>query len=279
MKEIIEQNKFFEKYGPWALVTGASSGIGAEFCRQLCDRGINIIMVARRKNKMEELAASLVEKYTVEVKVIESDLSKVDFFGEIDSEISSIDIGLLINNAGFGVKGAFLTNSLERELELLNVNCRAPLELTYILGKKMVARKKGGIIFLSSVLGYTASPYFANYAASKAFNLFMGGALWSELKASGIDVSVLSPGSTKTEFDKVSEHEGFATMEAETVVKVGLRNIGQPYIVPGLRNKLAVLLLKLFPDKITTRLMGNIMRKMSHPQKKYNRKDKNISPV
>lgn len=264
----MSNKEFAEKYGPWALVTGASSGIGAEFCRQLSERGLNIVMVARRKNRMEESAAKLVDKYTVEVKVIESDLSKPDFFKKIDPEISSLDIGLLVNNAGFGVKGAFLTNSLECELELLNVNCRAPLELTHVLGQKMVERKKGGIIFLSSVLGYKASPYFAHYAASKAFNLFMGGALWCELKSSGIDVSVLSPGSTNTEFDAVSDHKGFVAMEAETVVKSGLRNIGQPYIIPGLRNKLAVLLIKLFPDKITTRIMGNVMSKMSRTQDK-----------
>jgi len=215
---------------------------------------------------MEKLAAELIEQYSVEVKVLESDLSQVDFFTKLKPEISSLNIGLLVNNAGFGVKGAFLTNSLERELELLNVNCRAPLELTHVLGQKMVERKKGGIIFLSSVLGYQATPYFAHYAASKAYNLFIGGALWSELKASGIDVSVLSPGSTKTEFNQVSGQKGFVMMEAGTVVKTGLRNMGKPYIVTGLRNKLAVLLLKLLPDKITTRIMGNIMRKMSQPQ-------------
>ncbi|MCH7782449.1 DNA-protecting protein DprA, partial [candidate division KSB1 bacterium] len=183
----MNKNDFLEKYGPWALVTGASSGIGAEFCRQLSGYGLNIVMIARRKSAMEEIAANLVEKYSVEVKTIESDLSKDDFFAKLEPEISSLDIGILINNAGFGVKGSFLSNSLERELELLNVNCRAPLELTHIIGQKMLERKKGGIFFLSSVLGYSASPYFANYAASKAYNLFMGGALWSELKAAGIE--------------------------------------------------------------------------------------------
>ena len=264
----MKKDDFLEKYGPWALVTGASSGIGAEFCRQLSGYGLHIVMIARRKSAMEKIAANLVEKYSVEVKTIESDLSKDDFFAKLEPEISSIDIGILINNAGFGVKGSFLSNSLERELELLNVNCRAPLELTHIIGQKMLERKKGGIFFLSSVLGYSASPYFANYAASKAYNLFMGGALWSELKAAGIDVSVLCPGSTQTEFDKVSGHKGFVTMEAEAVVRTGLRNIGKPYIVAGVRNKLAVLLIKIFPRRITTIIMGIFMRKMSIPEEK-----------
>ena len=135
-------NTFQQKFGPWALVTGASSGIGAEFCRQLAPKGINLVMVARRKERMEQLVGELRNKHDVQTKVIQADLSKNDFMQTLLPEISSLEIGLLVNNAGFGIRGAFLNSNLERELEMLNVNCRAPLILTHVIGRQMMQRKK-----------------------------------------------------------------------------------------------------------------------------------------
>ncbi|KPK93567.1 hypothetical protein AMJ80_05905 [bacterium SM23_31] len=254
---------FQQKYGSWALVTGASSGIGAEFCRQLAPKGINLVMVARRKERMEQLAGELKDKHGVQTKVIPADLSKDDFMETLLPEISSLEIGLLINNAGFGIRGAFLNSNLERELEMLSVNCRAPLILTRIIGQQMLKRKRGGIIFIASVLGFIETPYFANYAASKAYNLYMGQALWYELKHHGIDVSVLSPGTTKTEFSKISGGNGMPAMKVEPVVRIALKKLGnKPSIVAGLHNRMFVLWCKLFPRRIMTVLIGSVMKKM-----------------
>jgi len=257
-------NTFQQKYGPWSLVTGASSGIGAEFCRQLAVKGLNLVMVARRKERMEQLSEELGNKYDVQTKVIQADMSKNDFMQTLLPEISSLEIGLLINNAGFGIRGAFLNSNLERELEMLHVNCRAPLILTHVIGRQMLERKRGGIIFISSVLGFIETPYFANYAASKAYNLYMGQALWYELKHHGVYVLALSPGTTKTEFGKVSGGDGMPAMNVEPVVAVALKKLGKkPSVVAGVHNRLFVLWLKLFPHRIMTVLLGSAMKKMT----------------
>ncbi len=256
-------NTFLKNYGPWALVTGASSGIGAEFCRQLAAKGLNIVLTARRLDRLNELAAELKSRYGIETKVVPADLSKSDFISTIMPEISSIEIGLLVNNAGFGQTGEFLKSDLERELDMLNVNCMAPLLLTHSIGQQMVKRNKGGIIFLSSVLGFTPTPYFANYAASKAYNLYLGEALWYELKQHGIDVTSLSPGTTRTEFGKASGMGNIVAMEVEPVVTTALQNLGKkPSIVAGIHNKAFIIWFKLTPRKLLTIFFGSVLKRM-----------------
>lgn len=213
---------------------------------------------------MEQLAGELKNKHDIQIKVIHADLSKDDFMQALLPEISSLEIGLLVNNAGFGIRRAFLSGSLERELEMLNVNCRAPMILTHVIGRRMLKRKKGGIIFLSSVLGFIETPYFANYAASKAYDLYMGNALWYELKHHGVDVLTLSPGTTKTEFSKVSGGNGMPAMKVEPVVRIALKKLGKkPSVVAGVHNRMFVLWLKLFPRRAMTVLLGSVMRKMT----------------
>jgi len=191
---------FREHYGPWALVTGASAGIGREFARRLAEMGLNLVLVARRKQRIEELAQELENKNKIQVRPISADLSQPDFLPMILSGTQSIDIGLLVNNAGFGIAGKFLDHELEKELALLDVNCRAQLILTHVFGRPMAQRKRGGIIFVSSVSAYIATPFEANYAASKVYELFLAESLGYELKRDGVDVLALCPGSTETEF-------------------------------------------------------------------------------
>ena len=139
---------FVERYGPWALVTGASAGIGAEFARQLSEMGLNLVLVARRRQRLEDLARELESKNKVQVGIVAADLSRPDFLPAVLSVTSSIEVGLLVNNAGFGLAGHFLAHELEKELDLLNVNCRAVAPMTVQpvvevaikkLGKKPVA--------------------------------------------------------------------------------------------------------------------------------------------
>ena len=168
---------FKECYGPWALVTGASSGIGAEFARQLAALGLNLVLVARRRQRLEVLARPLESGNHIEVKAVVADLSQPDFQPLLLAETQSVDIGLLVNNAGIGLANKFLDHVLENELALLNVNCRAVLVLSHLFGRQMAVRRKGGIIFVSSVSGYLATPYEASYAASKVYELFLAGTI------------------------------------------------------------------------------------------------------
>ncbi len=251
---------FKERYGPWALVTGTSAGIGAEFARQLAAMGLNLVLVARRKERIEELAGQLKSKSAIQVRTVPADLSQPDFISLIVSETQSIDVGLLVNNAGFGLAGNFLDHPLERELALLDVNCRAPLILSHLFGRQMAQRKRGGIIFVSSVSAYIATPFEASYAASKVYELFLAESLGYELNKEGVDVLALCPGSTDTEFHKLSGSRPVSPMAVEPVVELALKKLGKKSVaIPGWHNRFLVYLLKFAPRQISTPLAGRVM--------------------
>ena len=252
-----------ERYGPWALITGASSGLGAEFARQLSGKGINLILVARRKERLENLAAELEGRNNVEVKTIVVDLSRPDFMSFIHPVVRTVEVGLLVNNAGFGLAGNFLQNDLERELEMLDVNCRAPLILTHELGTQMVKRNRGGIILLSSISGFIATPFMTHYTASKAYNLFFGEGLWYELKEQGVDVLALCPGGTRTEFHQLAGIRAIGAMPVEPVVTLALRKLGKkPSAISGWRNQVMIFLARLNLRWVNTTVAAKIIRKL-----------------
>lgn len=253
---------FRERYGPWALVTGASAGLGAEFARQLAAKRINLILVARRKERLETLASELEGQYNVEVKAIAADLARSDFMSSIRPVLQTLELGLLVNNAGFGLVGNFLENDLERELEMLNVNCRAPLILAHEVGRQMVERKRGGIIFVSSTSGFTVTPFMTHYAASKAYDLFLGEGLWSELKEHGVDVLALCPGGTRTEFHELAGIKPFGAMPVEPVVSLALRKLGKKIsVIAGWHNRVMVYLAGHSLRRINATIAAGIIRK------------------
>jgi len=255
---------FNEQYGPWALITGASTGIGAEFARQLAARGLNLVLVARRREKMEDLARQLERQLKIQVLCVVADLSQDAFLPAIVHATQSIEIGLLVNNAGFGVAGKFLAHDLKRELELLDVNCRALMILTHRFGNLMAQRKKGGMILVSSVSAYIATPFEANYAASKVYELYLAEALGYELKRDGVDVLALCPGSTDTEFHKISGSRPVAAMAVEPVVSLALRQLGRKRVaIPGWHNRLLVGLLKFTPRRLHTYFAGRTMGRLT----------------
>ncbi|NIO11481.1 MAG: SDR family NAD(P)-dependent oxidoreductase [Deltaproteobacteria bacterium] len=254
---------FKEKYGPWALVTGASAGIGAEFARQLSNHGLNLILLARRKDRLDALANELQAKHNVEVKTLAVDLAQRDFMSAIQPAIQNLEIGLLVNNAGFGIVGSFLQSDLARELEMLDVNCRAPIMLTHELGKTMVKRKKGGIIIVSSTASFLPIPYMTHYAATKAFDLSLGEGLWYELKEHGVDVLALCPGGTSTEFHQVAGLKEVMAMSAETVVRQALKGLGKKAsLVNGWQNRLKVFLVRLNLRWINASVAGNVLKRL-----------------
>ncbi len=257
---------FQERYGPWALVTGASSGIGAEFAKQLAEKNLNLVLIARRKERLEHLAGQLEKKHGVQVKTITADLSRPDFMSLVYPVTQTREIGLLVNNAGFGIGGSFLEHDLQRELALLDVNCRAPLILAHEIGRQMAQRRRGGIIFVSSVSAYMATPFEASYAASKVYELFLGDSLWYELKQQGVDVLSLCPGSTATEFHEISGISPYAAMAVEPVVASALKSLGKKQsVITGWHNRLLVSLAKTVPHRIMTTLAGKVMDNLRRP--------------
>lgn len=258
------QISFKERYGPWALVTGASAGIGAEFARQLAALGLNLILVARRKQRLDDLARQLESAHKVDARTVAADLARPDCISRIVSAVGSLEIGLLVNNAGFGLAGNFLDHELEQELALLDVNCRAPLALTHVFGRQMARRKRGGIIFVSSVSGFVATPFEAHYSASKAYELSLAEALGFELEKNGVDMLALCPGSTNTEFHAVAGSRPVAAMPVEPVVEAAIRQLGKtPVAIPYWRNRLLVYLLKFTPRRLHTHVAGRVMRRVT----------------
>lgn len=249
---------FLQKYGTWALITGASSGIGEEFSRQLAAMKFNLVLVARREDRLVRLAAELTKAYGVTVKTVCADLSKDDFLQAIAEATDSLDIGLLVNNAGFALTGDFLDHRLEDELSLLHVNCRAPLILAHHFGKRMVRNCKGGIINVSSASAFMPLPRWTNYSSSKIYLLHFSEGLWFELKKRGVDVLALCPGSTRTEFAKVAG-TSMQGMEVGPVVSRALGSLGKKVsVVPGLGN-LAASLISRFMTRRSSIMLGSMV--------------------
>jgi short-subunit dehydrogenase len=254
--------KWTTKYGPWALITGASSGIGEAFARDLAARGMNVILAARRGERLERLASELEAAHSIETRAVAVDLSQPNFFERLSPVVTSLEVGLLINSAGFALTGPFLASHLGCQTNLLDVNCRAPLVLCHHLGNLMSARGRGGIINIASLAGFLPMPMWSNYAASKAFLLHFSEGLAHELGASGVDVLALSPGATETEFAQVAgiTHRGMA---CEDVVSAALSALGRrACVVPGRRNRLVAFLTRLISRRRRASVGASIVSKM-----------------
>jgi short-subunit dehydrogenase len=233
--------EFREHYGPVAVVTGASSGIGRAFSFLLAEIGLDLVIVARRVERLEELASRLRLEHEVAVHVIELDLARTMAPADLADATAGLDVGLLVSNAGFGLKGPHDRNDPRRMGEMLQVNCHAPMQLTHHFQPRLLARGRGGIILTSSVEALMGFPYSAPYSASKAFVNSLGEGLWGELSPKGIDVLSLCPGSTDTEAHALqgidrSKLEGM--MGAEEVAQLALDNIRNgPVFIAGKHNQ------------------------------------------
>lgn len=259
-------SRFKEKYGPWALVTGASSGIGEQFARQLADRGLNLMLVARREERLRALAEELRARAGIEARVASVDLGTEDFLTEVERATEGLEIGLLVNNAGFAVTGDFLDNDIGAEEQMLQVNCRAPLLLAHAYGRPMRARGRGGMIFLGSAVGFTAVPTWSHYAATKSYDMLVAEGISNELRKAGVDVLALCPGTTRTGFQEESGTSDLLALEPKDVVRVGLRSLGRrTTVVPGLVNKLNVLSTRLLPRALNRIAFGGVVRYMTDP--------------
>jgi uncharacterized protein len=241
----------------WALVTGASSGIGAEFARQLAARGMHVILTARRGDLMEELADELRAKHATRCEIIPADLSEPGGVASLLEEIRrrGLTVQLLVNNAGFGVVGEVDDADVERLLQLVRLNISALVELTYRLLPEMLNRRSGVIINLSSLSGFQPVAYMSVYAASKAFVLHFTEALAIELRHRKVSLHAVCPGVTRTPFFDIAGAAGWlqkhASQSPEDVVRKALKAVGtrKMVVVPGWRNWLLTLVVRFIPRR------------------------------
>lgn len=247
MKDI---RQFAHSYGPWALVTGASSGIGEEFAYQLSKYGLNLVLLARREEKLINIANKIRISTNSDVRIICADLSNDDYIHKVVNATCDIDVGLLVNSAGFAVSGDFIKNNLDTELAMLSVNCKAPLYLTHHFANKMIGRERGGIIFLSSIVAFSAINGWAGYSASKSHNLLFSESLAYELLPYNIDVVTLCPGATRTEFLKKAGLKQNIGADVSSVVSEALYALGvKKIVIPGFQNKYNIFWSNIFPRR------------------------------
>ena len=255
--------------GKWALVTGASAGIGTALAEELARGGTNLVLTARRRERLEELAQKLVAAHKIQTKIFVADLAEADAPQKIFqfTKEQGIEVELLINNAGFGAYGEFHTVEARRLLEMVQVNCSAVLHLTRLYLPEMVARRRGDVLILASTASFQSVPYISTYAATKAFDLLFAEGLAEEMKPHGIRVCALCPGSTESEFADVAAQTHIAATRAnretaEKVARTGLRALaaGKSYIISGLGNYLGVLGQRLVPRRFVARIAARMFR-------------------
>lgn len=253
-----------------ALITGASSGIGWELAKLFAQDGYNLVLVARRKPRLEKLAAELSEKYSTTVTVIEKDLASPASPREIFDELrtKSIHIDILVNNAGTQVYGEFHKTDLEKELQLIQVNLVSLTHLTKLAVAEMLKKGDGKILNLGSTGSFAPTPLNAIYCATKAYVLNFSEGIAKDLEGTGITVTTLCPGATRTEFAKKSQIEDVRlframVMDAERVAKTGYHAVmnGKRVVVAGLYNKLMVFSLKFTPRWLILKLGQILMSK------------------
>lgn len=232
---------YCEQYGPVALITGASSGIGWAFAEELAERGFDLVLAARRTDRLKDLAARLEEAHGTKSQLVESDLADPAAPTALLTATESTDIGLVVSNAGFNIRGHFETTDAAEMARMLTVNCHAPMQLAHGFLPRLKARGKGGIIFTSSVEGFIGCPFSTAYSATKALVIGLGEGLYGELAGSGIDVLTLCPGATESEATAryAEKYAAVPNMQpAREVAQLALDNIASgPVYVPNAHYK------------------------------------------
>jgi uncharacterized protein len=260
--------------GKTALITGASSGIGAAFARALAEQGARLLLVARSQDKLHDLATALAAQHGTRAEVLAVDLSRPDAGQTLfaATEQVALPVDILINNAGFATYGSFDTIDAEREQQEVMLNIAAVVDLTHHFLPAMLARENGAIINVASTAAFQPTPHMAVYGASKAFVLSFSEALWAEYRSRGIRVLALCPGPTRTDFFSVVGTEDAALGAKETpekVVQVALRALerGRPSVISGLRNALLANSARFAPRGMVAR-MGERAMRPGHAEKR-----------
>ena len=257
--------EFVHRYGPWALVAGASAGLGAAFAAELAVRGLSLVLVARRGDLLDHLAAEVRDRFSVEVRTAALDLGEAGMLEKVGRLTADLEIGLVVYNAAYADKGALLERDLPSLLKVIDVNCRAPLSIVHHFGRAMQERRRGGILLMSSLTSFNGSPYISTYGASKAFNLVLAEGLSYELRGSGVDVVACCAGATRTPgYESSASRSGFRPpeMTPEEVARAAVRGLGRKSVViPGGLNRFFSFIMRRFLSRrATVGLMGASVR-------------------
>lgn len=250
---------FLERYGPWAVVAGASEGLGAAFAEELARRGLGVVLLARRAEKLVSLAQELEARHGVETRVHALDLADPDAVAAFPAKVAELTLGLLVYNAAFAPLGDFLSLPLEQALQAVEVNIRSPLSLVHALAPRLVAQERGGIVWMSSLAGLQGAPRLAAYAATKAFGAVLAESLWGELRPHGVDVLCSCAGAIRTPNYVAREggKEAPGILDASAVASRTLDALGRgPRVVPGFVNQVAEMLVgRLLPRATAVNIM------------------------
>ena len=256
------------------LITGASTGIGYELSKVFAQNGYNLIIVARNLEKLRKVERELKEKYGTQVIIISKDLSHPNSAYELYEEVLkfNISIDILVNNAGAGVSGLFHETDYDMDIKIIQLNITSLTNLTKLFSKMMIQNKRGKILNVASTGAYQPGPYTAVYYATKAYVLSFSEAIYNELKDYGITVTTLCPGATKSEFcKKAGKAQIRGSMEAEKVALaafLGLKK-NKRLVIPGIQNKIAIIVSKLLPGNITAKAVRKIQDKLINKRNKH----------
>jgi short-subunit dehydrogenase len=257
---------FTKRYGPWALVAGASEGIGQAFAQELARRGINLVLVARRAEPLEETAREIAVAAKVQVRCLPLDLARADASAVLERELADLDLGLVVYNAALAPAGTFLEIPLDEQLAAVDANVRGPLALAHGFGRRLAARGRGGILLMSSLTAFQGSPYVATYGATKSFLLTLAEGLWFELAPRGVDVLAVCAGATRTpRYLKRAQGRAPGELEPDAVAREALAALGRgPLVIPGRFNRFASQLMRrLLPRRASVRIMGGQTRHLA----------------
>jgi short-subunit dehydrogenase len=256
-----------EWQGKWALITGASAGIGVALANELAAGGAHVVLTARRRDRLEQLSRYLNQQHGIRTAVFDADLAKREAPEKIYefTRQQGLQIDLLINNAGFGQYGELTQVPIQRLLDIVQLNCTAVVHLTRLYLGEMVARRRGDVLILASTASFQAVPFISTYAATKAFDLLFAEGLAEEMRPYGIRVCALCPGSTESEFHAIAGQEKFTSKHQETAEKVartGLEALaaGRSYVISGVGNYLGAQSQRMVPRSLVTRIAASMFR-------------------
>lgn len=260
-------DRFLRSYGPWAIVAGASEGLGAAYAEALAQRGLHLLLIARRLELLQVLSKHLSTTYGIQVRILQLDLANQDSASRIACETQDLQVGLLVYNAAYSAVGALLDHPLEEHLREVDTNMRTPLALVDIFGARMLKAGHGGILLMSSLSAFQGSAFVSNYSATKAYNFVLAEGLWEEWRRGGVDVLACIAGAISTPNFLASSPRSTgsisdATISPQTVVTEALAALGrQPTVIPGRLNRLSSFIMRrLFSRRLAVTIMGNVLR-------------------
>jgi uncharacterized protein len=262
-----QQQRLRARYGPWAVVTGASDGIGRAVAMHLAETGLDLVVVARREEALKAFAAELMQKHRIEARVLALDLAEPSAADAIVAATAGLEVGLLAAIAGFGTSGNFVDIPLAAELQMIDVNCRTVVELSHHFARRFVAQRRGGLVLMSSLLAFQGVPRAANYAATKAFIQTFAEGLRLELAPHGVDVVASAPSGVRSGFEARADMRMGAATTPDIVARQTLQALGRKTTVrPGFLSKFLEASLLPLPRWMRSRIMAVVMGGMTRHQ-------------